>query len=664
MFDNKPPSHLLRRIQPPGTIAIFLALVSVLVLLFAGVTSASAEENVPPPSTDIKALMELEADEAAVGDDLFSAFAEPEPALMQSRPPAPAIVSTDGWILDTIPANDDGSSNLVALPFPINFQGNQYSALYVNNNGNVTFNTPMSTYTPFGLTGDTGTPIIAPFFADVDTRGTGSELVTYGVSPDGNQFVVNWVDVGYYSAQTDKLISAQLVLTKRSGVGFQDGDFDITFNYGSIGWETGSASGGIDGFGGTPVRAGYSVGTGVEGTFFELTGSGQTTALTDGGTRSLYSNSLNSLTTPGRYVFEMRADESGEVAGNVVGTVVDESAQPIVGAIVSIMSASGLWSSNTITGADGSYALSGLGTGPATVRVSPPSGVSLDAPAQSVTTAIGTPLNVDFILSGPSPIPVGTTVNQGSTQDSGIPSIYWDSSFELTHLAEAGASVTYEINQSGQILLSGDFEESAIAPGLYTTSVPSLLAAQASTGLAEVTIYVNGVPVTFDIYIDPAGTVINQDGQPIVGAEVIIYRSDSPDGPFEQIPDGSAMLSPSNRTNPDLTDAEGRFSWDTVPGYYQVSASAPNHLAADGSDLVWTEILPVPPEHLDLILTLHSTDTPDPDPDPDPTPDPGDRASGSSSSFFTFFGHLLASVAGLFSGIFTWAPALFSSSSS
>src|SRR5699024_12339452 len=120
-----------------------------------------------------------------------------------------------------------------------NFCGIPYSALYVNNNGNVTFNQPMSTYTPFALTGSTSIPIIAPFFADIDTRGANSALVTYGASPDGSQFVVNWIDVGYYNSRSDKLISAQLVLTERSGPAYREGDFDITFNYGSIGWETG-----------------------------------------------------------------------------------------------------------------------------------------------------------------------------------------------------------------------------------------------------------------------------------------------------------------------------------------------------------------------------------------------------------------------------------------
>ena len=80
-----------------------------------------------------------------------------------------AIITSGGCTATELPANDDGSSSQVTLPFSINFFGDTYSSLYVNNNGNVTFDFPMSTYTPFPLL-TTRTPLIAPFFGDVDTR--------------------------------------------------------------------------------------------------------------------------------------------------------------------------------------------------------------------------------------------------------------------------------------------------------------------------------------------------------------------------------------------------------------------------------------------------------------------------------------------------------------
>lgn len=75
-------------------------------------------------------------------------------------------------------ANDDSSTAPVPLPFGVNFYGSSFQSLWVNNNGNVTFDGPLSTYTPIGLAG-TSSQIIAPFFADADTRSAGSQPVAY-----------------------------------------------------------------------------------------------------------------------------------------------------------------------------------------------------------------------------------------------------------------------------------------------------------------------------------------------------------------------------------------------------------------------------------------------------------------------------------------------------
>jgi hypothetical protein len=58
----------------------------------------------------------------------------------------------------------------------------------------------LSDFTPFGLT-STARQIIAPFFADVDTRFAGS-AVTFGPGTvDGHvAFGVNWVNVDYFSS--------------------------------------------------------------------------------------------------------------------------------------------------------------------------------------------------------------------------------------------------------------------------------------------------------------------------------------------------------------------------------------------------------------------------------------------------------------------------------
>lgn len=207
----------------------------------------------------------------------------------------------------TLPRNDDRSTGLVPIGFTINFYGYTANQLYVNNNGNVTFTGPLSTFTPFGLAG-TGTRIIAPFFADVDTRAGGSGIVEYGqATVDGRSaFIVNWPNVGYYREHDDKLNYFQLVLIDRSNTG--SGNFDIEFNYRQIQWETGDASGGSGGFGGVSAAVGFSNGApGSANVSFELPGSRVPGSFLDTGPAStrLIGNSLNSNVL-GRYVFAVR----------------------------------------------------------------------------------------------------------------------------------------------------------------------------------------------------------------------------------------------------------------------------------------------------------------------------------------------------------------------
>ncbi|MDR2015633.1 MAG: PEP-CTERM sorting domain-containing protein [Azoarcus sp.] len=203
-----------------------------------------------------------------------------------------------GFNSNTLAGNDDGSTGLVNIGFTVNFFGNEYSRLYVNNNGNVTFDYALGIYTPFELT-NTNRVIIAPFFADVDTRYAGSP-VTYGVGEYNGQsaFGVNWVNVDYYASSSSHTArnSFQLILVDRSDI--DSGDFDIVFNYDSIQWETGTASNGSPaGLGGYSARVGWSNGTGGEGSFFELAGSAVNGAFLNGG-----SNALAGKT----YTFEVR----------------------------------------------------------------------------------------------------------------------------------------------------------------------------------------------------------------------------------------------------------------------------------------------------------------------------------------------------------------------
>jgi hypothetical protein len=219
-----------------------------------------------------------------------------------------------GFDASNLPANDDGSTAAVPLGFNINFFGQNFAQTFVNNNGNITFTGPLATFTPFNLL-STATPIIAPFFADVDTRM--GNIVTYGPGTVGGEtaFGVNWPGVRHFSAlgANDGLPENifQLVLINRSDVGV--GDFDVEFNYASILWEAGTASGSDDmGLGGSSARAGLSNGVDFA---LELPGSAINGAFLDSGpgATSLVQNSLNSV-NDGRYIFFFRDGALGEAA--------------------------------------------------------------------------------------------------------------------------------------------------------------------------------------------------------------------------------------------------------------------------------------------------------------------------------------------------------------
>lgn len=169
----------------------------------------------------------------------------------------------------------------------LNFFGTPYKSLYINNNGSISFTSAVSQFTPSEITGEPNNPIInpiiAPFWADVDTRGgdgttpgddgnsTGTNRVFYDLDADNHVLTVTWDDVGYFNSHTGKADAFQLQI-----IGYTDGDFAIVYRYEDIQWTTGDASGGSEGLGGTPARAGFSDG---HGNSLELPQSGNQAAI-------------------------------------------------------------------------------------------------------------------------------------------------------------------------------------------------------------------------------------------------------------------------------------------------------------------------------------------------------------------------------------------------
>jgi len=210
---------------------------------------------------------------AQFSDQLFSLL---DPSLARFTPVDSSAFRYFG--ANELHKNDDGSSSAinVASIFEdgIRIGAQTFTSIYVNTNGNITFGSSLSTYTPREIGGGAGLNIVAPFWADVDTRDTtdaqGNPLVnpgtvTWDFNPGRDSIVVTWNDVGYYHTHWDHQNSFQLELVDRGC-----GNVEIIFRYGGIDWTTGDASGGHGGLGGTVARAGFSMGD----TYFELPSSG------------------------------------------------------------------------------------------------------------------------------------------------------------------------------------------------------------------------------------------------------------------------------------------------------------------------------------------------------------------------------------------------------
>jgi hypothetical protein len=217
---------------------------------------------------------------------------------------AQAVRTNSGFGANTL-ANGDDNFTTSAIGFPINFFGQTYSSTFISANGNLTFGTintvnNEAAWVPSSLR-TLNIPMIAPFYADVDTNNTAP--IRYG--PDfvngRRAFGVNYVGVGYFDAKADKLNSFQVVLIDRSDTG--PGNFDIEFNYDNINWDIGDNTT----IGRAYASVGYTNGLGgTQNNSFELPGSLTMNAFLNNGPFALTRQTRNSGGVLGRLVFEVR----------------------------------------------------------------------------------------------------------------------------------------------------------------------------------------------------------------------------------------------------------------------------------------------------------------------------------------------------------------------
>ncbi len=155
--------------------------------------------------------------------------------------------------------NDDWSTVQMNLGFNFCLYGHQYPSVFINNNGNVTFDVAKSDFSAATFP-STQYVMVAPFWGDVDTRDPASGIVYYKLTP--TYMIIQWDGVGYYDTHSDKVNTFQLIMTNGVDPIIPNGN-NVSFCYKEMQWTTGDASGGTNGFGGTAATVGANSGDGT-----------------------------------------------------------------------------------------------------------------------------------------------------------------------------------------------------------------------------------------------------------------------------------------------------------------------------------------------------------------------------------------------------------------
>lgn len=295
-------------------------------------------------------------------------------------------------------------------------------------------------------------------------------------------------------------------------------------------------------------------------------------------------------------------------AGSIVGTVTGMESNPIDGARISVCDLAGKCYSAR-TGPSGSYTVSDVADGKYVATVSPPTTEYNSLTSSQFAVSDHSATTEDFTLTGPQPLPNGTKVSGVGTSEVGgvqVPIIHWEVEAPITTKACTGGHVTATVTgvntQTGAVESTTPVTLTESAAETFSGVLPKVYPIH---GQGQVVITVTGCPkpsededIEFTLYIDPSG-IVTDSGTPVAGATAKLLEAPTRLGPFTEVPNGSEVMSPDNRKNPDLTNAMGEFGWDTVAGYYEVEASK------SGCGRTVTEAFKVPPPVTNLEVVLH-----------------------------------------------------------
>ena len=290
---------------------------------------------------------------------------------------------------------------------------------------------------------------------------------------------------------------------------------------------------------------------------------------------------------------------------SVHGTVIDTAGSTLAGVNIWLCHVRGC---STITaGADGTYVADRVAVGPITAAPYLENYVGQTNTATATTD--GEAVTLDLTLRRLTGLPANVVLS-GAMEYGDTPALGRSNLTRLTTTGCARGTATYAIDFASTtgVEFTGALTEDPVGAGTYSATLPT---AGSYAGLATITVTVtcpDGSTTTtpFDVmYIDPSGTVLDTDGQPIKGAKVVLQHSDSADGPFTDVPDGSDIMSPANRVNPWITGPDGGFKWDVVAGYYRLQVSATGyHVPGSDGAVLTTEAWRIPPEVVGLELVL------------------------------------------------------------
>jgi Glycoside-hydrolase family GH114/Carboxypeptidase regulatory-like domain len=281
--------------------------------------------------------------------------------------------------------------------------------------------------------------------------------------------------------------------------------------------------------------------------------------------------------------------------GDVAGTVVDGSSNPVESAEVEVCpaGASGSSCEESVTAADGAYTVANVPNGTYTATVFPPAGSSfLQQTSSDLAVTAPATTTENFSLSAAVALPAGTfltsplpEVDVGSVA---VPVISATLPAPITTTACSGGTVTATVSATDAktdatgSTLPVSLVEKPAGSGTFTGILPGV---EPLLGIGTLTITVSNCPdpsgdtvSNSTIFIDPNGRIVNgwDNEAPVSGAKVTLLSSTSSSGTYTAVANGSVVMSAGNRRNPYTTSKLGLFGWDTAPGFYKIRATKTN----------------------------------------------------------------------------------------